>query len=48
MTENKGTQQPVALREWVEPEVAELNVMETQVFPGRGADGGRFVDCTLS
>lgn len=35
-------------REWVEPQVSELAVEETQGFPGRGGDGGRFVDCTRS
>lgn len=43
-----GTKQVAALREWIEPEVVELNVAETQGFPGRGFDGGVAVDCTLS
>lgn len=33
---------------WIAPEIVELNVSETEVFPNRGADGGRFVDCTRS
>lgn len=37
-----------ARRAWVQPEVAELKVAETAFFPGRGGDGGRFVDCTRS
>jgi len=37
-----------ARREWVEPDVSELAVSETSGFPGRGGDGGRFVDCTRS
>ncbi|WP_286691760.1 MULTISPECIES: hypothetical protein [unclassified Brevundimonas] len=47
MTEIKKTAGE-ARREWVEPEVSELAVEETKGFPGRGGDGGRFVDCTLS
>lgn len=36
------------LRDWVEPEISELPVEDTAGFPGRGGDGGRFSDCTLS
>lgn len=37
-------------KEWVEPEVIELNVNDTFAFPGRGADvgGNPFVDCQRS
>lgn len=37
-----------ARRAWVAPEVSELKVSETAGFPGRGGDGGRFLDCTRS
>jgi hypothetical protein len=37
-----------ARREWIEPVVSELPVEDTAGFPGRGGDGGRFIDCTLS
>lgn len=42
------SQDQQARREWVEPDVSELTVSETSVFPARGGDGGRFVDCTRS
>lgn len=35
-------------RDWVEPDVSELPVEDTAGFPGRGGDGGRNIDCTLS
>ena len=35
-------------REWIEPEVSELKASATALFPNRGGDGGRFVDCTRS
>ncbi|WP_370238680.1 hypothetical protein [Brevundimonas sp.] len=35
-------------REWVEPEISELEVTETAGFPGVGGDGGAFPDCTRS
>jgi hypothetical protein len=35
--------------DWVEPEVRELDVKETEIHPGRGADGETiWVDCTAS
>ncbi|WP_169542609.1 hypothetical protein [Sphingomonas baiyangensis] len=48
MTDGKGSEMATDLAEWIEPEVVELSVSETQGFPGRGGDGGRFIDCTLS
>lgn len=49
MTDRIEAEQPVSeLRSWVEPEISVLAIEETAGFPGRGADGGRFVDCTLS
>jgi hypothetical protein len=49
MTDRIDAEQPVAeLRNWVEPEISVLAIEETAGFPGRGADGGRFTDCTLS
>lgn len=35
-------------RAWIEPDVSELKVSQTEGFPNRGRDGGRFVDCTRS
>jgi hypothetical protein len=35
-------------REWIEPEVSELPVADTELVPTRGLDGGRFIDCTRS
>ena len=49
MTDRNDIETPTAeLRNWVEPEISMLAIEETAGFPGRGADGGRFVDCTLS
>ncbi len=49
MTDRIETAQPVSeLRNWVEPEISVLAIEETAGVTGRGADGGRFVDCTLS
>ena len=48
MADNRDNESTMARAEWVEPEVVELNVSETEGFPGRGGDGGRNVDCTLS
>ena len=49
MTDRNEIETPTAeLRNWVEPEISMLAIEETAGFPGRGADGGRFVDCTLS
>lgn len=48
MADNKDNESTMVRAEWVEPEVVELNVSETEGFPGRGGDGGRNVDCTLS
>ncbi|MFN4096422.1 MAG: hypothetical protein ACK4GG_06620 [Sphingomonas sp.] len=49
MTDRNEIETPKAeLRSWVEPEISVLAIEETAGFPGRGADGGRFVDCTLS
>jgi hypothetical protein len=49
MTDRNETEQPAsALRSWVEPEISVLAIEETAAINGRGADGGRFVDCTLS
>jgi hypothetical protein len=48
VVDSKGNVNSIKLADWVEPEVVELSVAETAGFPGRGADGGRFVDCTLS
>jgi hypothetical protein len=49
MTDRNDIEQPVTeLRTWIEPEISALAIDETAGFPGRGADGGRFVDCTLS
>lgn len=48
VADHKGNEPSIKIREWVEPEVVELSVAETAGFPGRGQDGGRFVDCTLS
>lgn len=47
MTDQKTPADP-SKREWVELEISELAVEETMGFPGRGGDGGRFVDCTRS
>ncbi len=33
---------------WIEPEVGDLDIPETALFPNRGGDGGRSVDCTRS
>ena len=33
---------------WVEPEILVLDVSETFALPNRGADLGRFADCTRS
>jgi hypothetical protein len=35
---------------WVEPEIRDLDVQETNAFPGRGADvgGNPFPDCQRS
>lgn len=35
---------------WVEPEINELDVMETFAFPNRGADvgGNPYIDCQRS
>jgi len=36
-------------REWVEPTVAELPVVDTAFLPNNGSDGNpRFADCTRS
>lgn len=35
-------------KSWIEPQVAELEIPQTAVLPGRGGDGGAFVDCTRS
>ena len=49
MTDRIEGKEPVSeLRSWVEPEISVLAIEETAGFPGRGADGGRNVDCTLS
>lgn len=49
MTDRNDIEQPTAeLRSWVEPEISVLAIEETAGFPGRGFDGGRFVDCTRS
>lgn len=49
MTDRIDIEQPAAeLRNWVEPEISVLAIEETAAINGRGADGGRFVDCTLS
>jgi hypothetical protein len=36
------------LKAWIEPEIAALEIDETQLVPNVGADGGRFADCTRS
>ena len=41
MTETK-------LAAWIEPEISVLDIDETQLFPGVGADGSAFPDCTRS
>ena len=35
---------------WIEPEVTELDVVETQALPNRGADvgGNPYIDCQRS
>lgn len=34
--------------EWIEPEMTELNVTETQRRPRFGRDGGNYPDCLRS
>lgn len=36
--------------EWVEPEIQELNVLETFAYPNRGSDvrGNPYIDCQNS
>lgn len=48
MTEASDTNK--AKQIWVEPEIRELDVMETFAFPGVGADvgGNPFPDCQRS
>lgn len=36
------------LKNWIEPAIEVLDVAETQLFPGVGADGSGFPDCTRS
>jgi hypothetical protein len=36
------------LQSWIEPELHVLDIAETAVFPGVGADGSIFPDCTNS
>jgi hypothetical protein len=33
---------------WISPELIELDVEQTALFPGVGTDGGPFADCTRS
>lgn len=42
--------EPAKRETWVEPEIRELDVQETNAFPGRGADAGGnpFPDCQRS
>ena len=48
VADNKDNESTMVRAEWVEPEVVELNVSETEGFPGRGGDGSPNVDCTRS
>jgi len=35
-------------KSWIEPEVADLELLETAGAPGRGGEASMFVDCTRS
>ena len=45
-----ATKENVPKRTWVEPEIVELDVMDTHALPMRGADvgGNPFPDCQRS
>jgi hypothetical protein len=55
MSENTNHVEPVATSSespakavWESPTCEELAVQLSAGLPGRGADGGRFIDCTRS
>jgi len=45
---SEQTKDSVELKPWIEPEIRTLEIAETHLFPGVGADGGSYPDCTRS